>query len=177
MKTIKQPLNRIHFRFAALDSREQRVARLWDRRSRLLHHGRRHRPAGFGASDSHVPCVFFPARDGFFWRRLRRRIGTLSRGSPKRRRRADACKCGLADLRREPAGRPNRIPPVACHARAYGRLGPLPHLPPSLGQSLRESDGKAPLSLGGQNFRRLGQRDLQNRPVGPMGSRYHNIML
>ena len=30
LKIIKEPVNRIHFRYAALDSREQRVARLWD---------------------------------------------------------------------------------------------------------------------------------------------------
>ena len=60
LKNIKQPVNRIHFRYAALDSQEQRVARLWDRRSRPLHHGRPHRPAVLGASDLHVPCVFLP---------------------------------------------------------------------------------------------------------------------
>ena len=30
LKIIKEPVNCIHFRYAALDSREQRVARIWD---------------------------------------------------------------------------------------------------------------------------------------------------
>ena len=32
LKLKLKPVNRIHFRYEALDSREQRVARLWDRR-------------------------------------------------------------------------------------------------------------------------------------------------
>ena len=32
LKLKLKPVNRIHFRYEALDSREQQVARLWDRR-------------------------------------------------------------------------------------------------------------------------------------------------
>ena len=35
LKIIKEPVNHIHFRYAALDSREQQLARLWDRRHAL----------------------------------------------------------------------------------------------------------------------------------------------
>ena len=32
LKIIKEPVNRINFRYEALDSREQRVARIWNQR-------------------------------------------------------------------------------------------------------------------------------------------------
>ena len=36
LKIINQPVYRIHFRYAALDSQEQRVARIWDPTRHIL---------------------------------------------------------------------------------------------------------------------------------------------
>ena len=42
-----------------------------------LHHGRTWQPAGFGAYDLHVLCVFLPPRDKPVFRQLRGRFGPI----------------------------------------------------------------------------------------------------
>ena len=59
-------MNQIHFFYEALDSREQQVARIWDRRSWPLHGGQPYRPSGFGASDLYVRFAFFHLETDLF---------------------------------------------------------------------------------------------------------------
>ena len=160
---------RIHFRYKELDSQEQQVARLWERRSRPF------TMAGLGGQPDLAPTIctyraYFsrPETDPFSGN-YEAIFGPISGGPDER------CRCSFSrqhvptDIRRKPARRPFRLHHVTRNTRACIGLGPRPRIPTSLRQLLRQSDGEATLPVGRRDFRKPRQHILRHCTLGHLG--------